>query len=111
MGEAHLFFGCRKSTSDFIYQDDMAHFRTNKIVTDVITAFSREGASKVYVQDMLRSRGELLRRVMFEGKGNLYICGNTKMGMDVQAVLKEHLGDEVFRELERDKRLIKELWG
>jgi len=33
------------------------------------------------------------------------------MGQDVQAWLKETLGIEVFKRLEKDKRLVKELWS
>lgn len=49
-------------------------------------------------------------KVLLE-KGNVYICGNNKMGMDVQNILKEFLGEEDFKVLEKEKRLIKELWG
>ena len=33
------------------------------------------------------------------------------MGLEVQQVLKEFLGDEGFKLLDKEKRLIKELWG
>lgn len=46
-----------------------------------------------------------------EEKGNIYICGNLKMGHDVQMLLKEFIGEEAFKTLEKEKRLIKELWG
>jgi hypothetical protein len=32
------------------------------------------------------------------------------MGSDVQALLKEFLGEDGFQKLDKDKRLIKELW-
>lgn len=44
--------------------------------------------------------------------GYIYLCGSTKMGQDVQTLLKELLGgEEQFKKLEKEKRLIKELWG
>lgn len=33
------------------------------------------------------------------------------MGLDVQQVLKEFIGEEKVKEMEKEKRLIKELWG
>lgn len=48
---------------------------------------------------------------VLEEKGNVYICGNNKMGLDVQAILKEFLGEDSYKALEKEKRLIKELWG
>ena len=50
LGEAYLFFGCRKSTSDFIYKDQIKYFEEKKIVDKVFYAFSREHShKKVYV--------------------------------------------------------------
>ena len=59
----------------------------------------------------MKEQRELILRVMQEQKGNLYICGNTKMGHDVQMLLKEYIGEEEFKNLEKEKRIIKELWG
>jgi hypothetical protein len=33
------------------------------------------------------------------------------MGLDVQHVLKEFLGEDGFKLIEKEKRLVKELWG
>ena len=49
--------------------------------------------------------------VLVERKGYFYICGSTTMGHDVLVVLKDFLGEEMFRQLEKEKRFIKELWG
>lgn len=112
LGDAYLFFGCRKRTSDFIYQEEMAYHKSSHDLTDVFFAFSREeGQPRVYVQDLLRERKELIVDVLMNRKGNFYICGNTKMGMDVQNLLKEFIGHEVYTQVEKDKRIIKELWG
>ena len=42
--------------------------------------------------------------------GNMIFEG-LKMGLDVQHILKEFLGEEYYKNLEKEKRLIKELWG
>ena len=50
-------------------------------------------------------------KVINEDNGNVYLCGNTKMGLDVQGVLKDFLGEEPYKNFEKEKRLVKELWG
>jgi sulfite reductase alpha subunit-like flavoprotein len=60
----------------------------------------------------MRKQSELIKDLLStEKKGHIYICGSTKMGQDVQALLKELFGEEGFKALDKEKRLIKELWG
>jgi sulfite reductase alpha subunit-like flavoprotein len=59
----------------------------------------------------MRDQRDQVLTVLHERKGHLYICGNTKMGLDVQHVLKEFLGEDGFKLIEKEKRLVKELWG
>lgn len=59
----------------------------------------------------MREQRDLIMKVVFEQKGSVYLCGNTKMGLDVQHLLKEFIGEEEFKNLEKEKRLVKELWG
>ena len=107
---SHLFFGCRRSDSDFIYQDDIVQYQAQGTLTKAHLAFSRE-ENKEYVQDLMRRESAMIRQVIVEDKGHIYLCGSTKMGQDVQALLKEILGDDGFKIIEKEKRLIKELWG
>ena len=75
-------------------------------------AFSRDDPTrKIYVQDLMRQQRELIVKVILEQKGSLFLCGNSKMGLDVQHLLKEFIGEEEFKNLDKEKRLIKELWG
>jgi len=59
----------------------------------------------------LRLKKELVIKQISENNGYFYICGSTKMGADVMTVLKEFIGEDGYKELEKSKRLIKELWG
>ena len=63
------------------------------------------------MQDLMRHQSELIRETLTVQRGHLYLCGSTKMGHDVQALLKEILGEEGLKIIEKEKRLIKELWG
>lgn len=75
----------------------MATQKSNHIVTDIFFAFSREGKQKVYVQDLLKQKKEMVLDILCdERKGYLYVCGSLVMGHDVLVVLKEFLGEEGF---------------
>ena len=60
---------------------------------------------------MLAENKEKLIDYIREKKGCFFICGATKMGADVQALLKETLGDDDFALLQKEKRLRVELWS
>jgi sulfite reductase (NADPH) flavoprotein alpha-component len=58
-------------------------------LTTLTTAWSRDGATKVYVQDRLREHGPEIWRWMKAG-AHFYICGDAKrMAKDVEAALME----------------------
>lgn len=42
---------------------------------DLVTAFSREGAKKVYVQHRIAEHGEKVWKLLNDMGGNLYVCG------------------------------------
>ncbi|KAF2031749.1 cytochrome P450 reductase 2 [Setomelanomma holmii] len=87
IGKIVIFFGCRDET-DYIYRDEMQ--KTQDQLGDkleIITAFSRQGGSKVYVQDRV---GEHASKVlgMLEAGANMYICGKASMAREVDAKLE-----------------------
>lgn len=53
----------------------------------------------------------MIERVLNEEKGHIYLCGSTKMGTDVQNLLKDIFGEDKVKLMEKEKRLVKELWG
>lgn len=88
--EAHLFFGCRDKDTDFIYRDFLAEMCDKKVFSHLGLAFSRaaDKSPKVYVQDVLKQSTDVVKRLLVEEKGCLYLCGATKMGSDVQTLVK-----------------------
>jgi sulfite reductase alpha subunit-like flavoprotein len=58
-GAAWMFFGCRKPEEDYLYRADLEGFAADGTLSELNTAFSREGAEKVYVQHKLASRAEV----------------------------------------------------
>ena len=54
-----LFFGCRNSSKDFLYQEELeAASKSQNLL--LFTSFSRDQESKIYVQDILFQQKELV---------------------------------------------------
>lgn len=87
----------------------MADMQDTKVISELNLAFSRE-EPKQYVQDLLAKHKSLITQTLIDQKGYFYICGSTKMGADVQALLKETLGAD-FDNVNNEDRLLVELWS
>jgi NADPH-ferrihemoprotein reductase len=89
VGKMLLFFGCRSADSDFIYREELEKMQESlgeKL--EIVTAFSRDGERKVYVQDRVaESSGKVLE--MLEAGANMYICGKATMAREVDMKLEE----------------------
>merc|ERR1711908_156598 len=53
-GPMELFFGCRHEQRDFLYRELLQRMEEKHVLTKLHTAFSRDSAHKVYVQDKMR---------------------------------------------------------
>ena len=124
VGDVLLFFGCRGADQDFLYREDFDSFVDDRTLTTLVTAFSRESAKKVYVQDRMREHGRRLWELMErpEGGAVLFVCGDG--GAMARAVMKalqdayvQHggLGErealERVAQLMRDKRYVQDVWS
>lgn len=87
LGPAHLFFGCRNSTDDFIYQELLESYCKSGVLSQdgLHVAFSRDpGQPKTYVQDLVQEAGSQLWALLEQG-GKVYICGDARrMAPDVR---------------------------
>ena len=88
-GRNWLFFGAQREKSDYFYKEDFDQFRADGILTRIDTAFSRDQAHKIYVQDrMLESCNEIWK--WLEEGAHFYVCGDAKrMAKDVDAALRQ----------------------
>jgi len=73
--EVLLVFGERRSDQDFLYQQRLVAWQSAGVLDHLVTAFSRDQASKYYVQHALQDNGELVWRLLEEG-GHVYVCGS-----------------------------------
>ena len=78
---AHLFWGGRHPSSDFLYQSELSALSKSGQLSALETAFSRleDGA---YVQDRLLEKADDLRQLISAG-AEVLICGGSAMGRDV----------------------------
>ena len=85
------------------------------VVSEINMAFSRPqepGAQKQYVQNILSQHKDLIKSVLMDQNGQFFVCGATNMGRDVEALVKEIVGgDEVFKQIQKEKRYKVELWS
>jgi sulfite reductase (NADPH) flavoprotein alpha-component len=86
-GRNWLFFGDQRKDHDFLYADEWAAYLRSGALTRMDTAFSRDQATKVYVQDRMREQAAELWAWLQAG-AYFYVCGDAKrMAKDVDAAL------------------------
>ena len=91
-GRNWLFFGEQTQAHDFYYRDELHRWHERGHLTRLDTAFSRDQAQKVYVQDRMREQGAEIWRWLEEG-GHFYVCGDAaRMAKDVDAALLALVG-------------------
>jgi len=83
LGDALLFFGCRRPDHDFIYEAEFQSHIKSGSLTELHTAFSRAGDEKRYVQHVLYEQREAVWNLLRKG-ACVYVCGDgSKMAPDV----------------------------
>lgn len=87
-GRTWLFFGDQHAATDFLFEPELRGWLADGTLSRLDTAFSRDQARKVYVQDRMREQAEDLWRWLQEG-GHFYVCGDaTRMAKDVDTALR-----------------------
>jgi sulfite reductase (NADPH) flavoprotein alpha-component len=93
-GRNWLFFGEQRRAANFYHEKEMADYSASRLLTRFDTAFSRDQASKIYVQHRIRECGREVWSWLNDG-AYLYVCGDAeRMAPDVDvaihAVAEEH---------------------
>jgi sulfite reductase (NADPH) flavoprotein alpha-component len=119
-GKSWLFFGERNFRSDFLYQVEWQSYLKSGLLSRMDVAFSRDQATKVYVQHKLEENAVDLYAWLEEG-AHLYVCGDAaQMAPDVHAALVNVLQDrgrigsdaaeDYLRALQRDHRYQRDVY-
>lgn len=86
-GDNWLFFGEQRRALDFLYKDQLEGMHKDGVLTRLDTAFSRDQARKVYVQDRMQEHAAELYAWLERG-AYFYVCGDaTRMAKDVETAL------------------------
>lgn len=113
-GPIVLFFGCRHSKIDNIYEQETAPLVRKGILSRVFTALSREeGKAKCYVQDELGKQSDLVFSHISQG-GHVYVCGDAVMAAGVRDAIDKILslkGGPDVESLVDDDRYHEDVFG
>ena len=86
-GDNWLFFGEQRRALDYLYQEQFEGMHRDGLLTRLDTAFSRDQAKKVYVQDRMTENAAELYAWLERG-AYFYVCGDaTRMAKDVETAL------------------------
>ena len=73
--ETVLIFGEKHRSEDFLYEDELKALQQEGVLGTLITAFSRDGAEKYYVQNAIADHAGTLLPLLDRG-AHVYLCGN-----------------------------------
>jgi len=120
-GPMTLYFGCKGRNWDYLYKPELLKYHEDKVLENYHVAFSREQEQKVYVQDLIEKHQDIISKDLFEKNMTFYICGGMGMG---KAVIKKLIdcaaayykievteATKKIEDMEKKKKIIKELWG
>ncbi len=86
-GQNWLFFGEQRAQLDYLYKEQLLGMHRDGVLTRLDTAFSRDQAKKVYVQDRMQEHAAELYAWLERG-AYFYVCGDaTRMAKDVETAL------------------------
>ncbi|CAH1974961.1 unnamed protein product [Acanthoscelides obtectus] len=121
IGKCILYYGCRYRDRDFLYKDILDKYLQEGVLSNLYTAFSRDGDTKCYVQDKLKETGKEFVDSLFIDDAVVYICGDPKtMVKDVLSVIvsnieqyhdcSERNAQDLLKCLQDDGRILIDSW-
>jgi NADPH-ferrihemoprotein reductase len=121
VGDSVLYFGCRRRDSDYLYEEELKQFQEQGVLTHLHVAFSREEHHKVYVQHLIADHAKETWDLIDRQQASIYVCGGTKMGLDVTETITKVIADvggkgmdgakAYVERLRSEGRFVQELWA
>jgi len=105
-----LLFGERNAAHDALLIDELRGWHHSGHLERLDLTYSRDGNPQRYVQDALRDAASTLHAWLADG-ATIYLCGSLEgMGRDVDACLRQLLGDEQLEQLSQSGRYRRDLY-
>lgn len=77
----------------------------------VLCTYSRHTAPKMYVQDMIRTEAETIKRIL-ANECVVYVCGDgNRMAKDVWQCFVELCGKDKMDTLKKDGKYLEDVWS
>jgi len=93
-GQSWLFFGSQRSSTDFLYQDQLNAWVRSGRLSQLDCAWSRDQDYKVYVQDLMDRHAQGIWQWL-EAGAYVYVCGDAKrMAKDVHSTLLRIISEQ-----------------
>ena len=119
-GSNWLFFGEQREKTDFYYRDELETMQSQGYLHRLDTAFSRDQAEKIYVQNRMLEQGAQLWAWLQDG-AHFYVCGDaSRMAKDVDAALRRVVevnggmaaedADAYVSKMVKDKRYVRDVY-
>jgi len=119
-GRNWIFFGDQHRALDFLYEEEWAERIAQGQVARFDTAFSRDQATKIYVQDRMREHAAELWAWIKAG-AHVYVCGDAKrMAKDVDVALFDIVAQQgglaaaaaadYVKQMKKDKRYQRDVY-
>lgn len=121
VGETWMFFGCRRSSEDYIYREELEQYEKDGIIK-LVLAFSRDQSDKVYVTHRLLEYASDIWRLIGQLSGHVYVCGDARhMARDVSTTLNtivqqngglsQQQSDEMLKNMRSRRRYSEDVWS
>lgn len=108
-GRNWVFFGDQKKATDYLYEEEWTDYVAKGQVARLDLAWSRDQATKVYVQDKMRANAAELW-AWIQGGAYFYVCGDAKrMAKDVDQALHDIIAEQGGMPIEKAVEFVKQL--
>jgi sulfite reductase (NADPH) flavoprotein alpha-component len=108
-GRNWVFFGDQKKATDYLYEEEWTDYVAQGQVARLDLAWSRDQATKIYVQDKMRANAAELW-AWIQGGAYFYVCGDAKrMAKDVDQALHDIIAVQGGMPIEKAVEFVKQL--
>lgn len=109
-GKNWLFFGSQKASCNYFYKDDFDQLRREGVLTRIDTAFSRDQAHKIYVQDRMMENAAEIWKWLEADNAHFFVCGDARrMAKDVDAALRKIVQEQGDKSVDDANQYVEKL--